>query len=179
MYRRRGVEAEIAFESRLISLGYYPVCRPSRMDDGVDFVIFTTKGWLGIQVKRGCMNPNKKQRRSRIRYIPMLQLDRGSHKRGERDLLPKTYYASRGVSVFAVYTNGGFYLIPIAAISGEHGSNLKQHKPFWEAWSEVLGFPVDIAAADADINAEAEIQQIEMMWDTPPSPQPSHKGDLK
>jgi len=47
----RGALAELALERRLLELGYLQVPRPSRMDHAVDFCVWTSKGWLGIQVK--------------------------------------------------------------------------------------------------------------------------------
>jgi predicted solute-binding protein len=62
-----------------------------------------------------------------------------------------------------VYAGTGFYLIPFKALDSAETS-LTQCKHFWEAWREVLGLPMEIS----NQVAEAELHQIEMMWEQSP-----------
>lgn len=150
---RKGLLAEIALEQRLTELGYGPICRPSRLDDGVDFVVFTAKGWLGIQVK----TVEFRGERRRTRYELRLVRNSTKHDRTKA----KSYYESRGVHVFAVFSKTGFYLVPITECA-ETGLGLGQAaNRFWEAWQEVLGVPAQLVQQQA----RDEIQQIEIMWE--------------
>lgn len=131
--REIGVIAELDFQRRLIELGYAPIMTPASMDSGADFVVWTSRGWIGVQVKcgkrivgvvRGCV------RRAIEPYV-QFALPQGSK-----------YYAARGVSVYAVAVDRGFYLVPIDVPRGKNNARFGEIEPYWEAWERVLGSPI-------------------------------------
>jgi hypothetical protein len=147
-----GAIAETEFLRRLLTLGHSVIMRPAVVDDGVDYCVFTSRGWVGIQVKTA--QQKKKNRHGNTRALPQYAL-KLSHEEGTGG---KERYVRRGVSVFAVYKDGGFFLIPVEDITGERSKNLTMAQ--WERWSEVIGDPV---------NAEAEstpntVEQLAMAW---------------
>ena len=123
-------------------------------------MLHTSKGWIGIQVKSHSCHTKHPAVGSRSYVAHALRLDRG---RGRSGLVNKLYYESRGVGVFALSFNGGFYLVPIAVIEGGEVA-LSKISHFWEAWQEVLGLPTELSGHQA----EAELHQIEMMWEQSP-----------
>jgi hypothetical protein len=146
--QRDGSLRELLFEKRLVELGYTVIMKPARLDDGVDFCVFTSRGWVGIQIKtaawkrKGAHNKNK---RSHV-------IDLSKHGRAQG----KAYYASKGVNVVAAWTPQGFFLIPINDIPGEAHKCL--HPRWFERWEETLGSPIE--GTDQD---QEEIAQLEMM----------------
>lgn len=157
--QQKGLLAEIAFESRLVECGYSPICRPARFDDGVDFVVLTSKGWVGVQVKA-----HTRHSRGSRRTTHELRLDRGWNKAQRLDPRRhsgfKAYYASRGVMVFALRFGGGFYLVPLEAMTGSGQVSLAKIARYWEAWDEVLGEP----GPSAELQRQAEIDQLDLAW---------------
>lgn len=155
-----GIEAELRFELRLRELGYSPICVPCRVDEGVDFLVFSSKGWIGIQVKTVSFKKNPSTRvrydhggrpRTRGEVIDCGKLRTGGAEKRRRG--GKSYYQRKGVSVFAFYRGTGFYLVPISE-TGEITVTLS--KSNWEAWSEVIGLPISVE----QISQEQEDDQI-------------------
>lgn len=143
----KGYTRELQFELRCRELGYSIVCRPSREDRGVDFVIFTDKGWVGVQVKSA--RPNYSNSVMRVKFSN----DRNS-RRGRK------YYAACGVSVFAVCLESSVYLFPIGAVS-ESGIFFPRTSGFREAWIAVLGAPV----GSEPIKRAEEIAQLNTLFE--------------
>ena len=136
--QQKGYLAEVAFEKKLIELGYGPVCSPARVDEGVDFVVWTEKGWLGIQVKFHSGHIRRVNRGPDVSR-KKLRLSRG---RKSSSVPPREHYISKGVDVFAIHFEGGFYLVPIDDFQGNEIS-LGKVRHRWEAWGEVFGIPTE------------------------------------
>lgn len=131
---RLGIGAELEFEKRLYERGYSLVMSPARMDEGVDFVVYTSRGWVGVQVKTA--ETIRVTARSKQYEYPHLLL---ALKRS------REYYRQRGVTVFAVWTGLQFYLVPIDEAPAT-GGTLKRKGHLIEAWDSVLGAPVPAPA---------------------------------
>lgn len=121
-----GYTRELKCEMRLRELGYEVVCRPAREDAGVDFSVFTSTGWQGLQVK----SAHEKDGRLRCKLGESLRGSRG-----------KSYYAYRGVTAFAVFWRDGFYVIPIDE-ADERRIDIRKDSRRWEAWTDVIGLPI-------------------------------------
>lgn len=157
---RKGLLAEIAFETRLVELGYSPVCRPSRVDEGVDFVVLSSRGWIGVQVKAHTGHVKHQVTGARRSPAYELRLTRGRARAHQRGKGVGEYYRDRGVAVYALHFTNGFYLIPIDAVPGAELS-LSKAARYWEAWTEVLGEP-------GAPMPEPEITPLERMWNAAP-----------
>lgn len=168
--RSGGVVAEMEFERQLHRRGYSPVMSPARKDDGVDFVVWTAKGWVGVQVKtaqRKSRNEAAIRRRDLgagareyfnfdMRGAPKWVKDEAAPRGGRwvRSRRGREYYESRGVAVMAIFNGDGFYLVPITSIHGNE-TRLASLRWTWEAWAEILGDPAHVGgvpgiAAPAD-----------------------------
>lgn len=161
-----GVDAELRFEVRLRELGYSPICIPCRVDQGVDFLVFSSKGWVGIQVKKVEFkrNPSKRtgmfpagRHRTRGNIVECGKLQAGGAVKKRRG--GRSYYEKKGVSVFAFYRGNGFYLVPIAE-AGE--ATVTFYPSHWEAWEQVIGLPISVEQASKEQEDE-QIDQLELM----------------
>ena len=144
-----GHDIELLFEQRLRQLGYTGVCRPAREDCGVDYVLFTSKGWVGIQVKSAKAN-NRDNKKAGLQ--PARSLRAQIKKRGRGGV---AYYRANGVTVFALHDRGIFYLVPIDA-SGTGAVCCTLDSPFREAWSVVLGLPPHAPSPEQERQTEID-----------------------
>lgn len=157
-----GHDVELLFEQRLRQMGYEGVCRPAREDCGVDFVIHTSKGWIGIQVKSAKRNNRHGSGNLRVNLdgTPKKPLKREVfYAQKRRDL---THYIRAGVSVFALHSQGVFYLVPIDQAK-TNGVYVSGTSVFREAWIAVLGSPVDRVSERTE-----EIAQFESLYASEP-----------
>jgi hypothetical protein len=156
-----GYDIELLFEQRLRQLGYRGACRPTREDCGVDYVLFTTKGWMGVQVKSARENNRNSIKRGRQ---PSGQL-RAKICGSGNTIRDVEYYRASGVKVFALHDKGVFYLIPIEE-SGRRSVQCTVASPFREAWHLVLGSPVEQVTPVE--RTQKEITEMETLYTEAP-----------
>lgn len=135
---------ELLLEVRLLELGYRSICKAG-LDCGVDRVVWSSKGWVGIQVKCANLEFQRKYKRKTTGNVgrkrkwadkrPCASIAASSKKQSG-----KSYYQENGVSVIAAFWEGSFYMIPIG-LCGENSVFLDVNERYREAFHEVLGTP--------------------------------------
>lgn len=159
MFQVVGSLHELDFERALIANGYKIILSPCRNDVGVDYVVFTSKGWVGIQVKTATPR-TKHNRHTTGGWIIDLKAKSSGGKRKWQHVGSCSRYRSVGVDVFAAWTPRGFFLAPLEEIDAE--THILMQPQWWEAWTVVLGYPPQVDAQQG--NTAIEISQLEMMW---------------